>query len=137
MFCRVRARQLCLLKGMDDKTVVEQTISWLAWLFHVPAETLNFSMEFGSDLNPSFASDFVENELATVSEEVLYIRRCMGEKLSLARTVHTVGDFCALIVGYQKAHPAGCRRLLARWEKQKTMRSRPFWRRLLFKTFGF
>lgn len=136
MFGSVRSRQLRLLKFMGEKTVVDRTISWLAWLFHLSIETLSASKEFGSDLKASSVSDFSENELAAVSEEVLYIRRCMKQNLSRAPTVRTVGDFCALVESYRNADPAGCRRLLARWEKEMTMASRPLWRRLLFKTFG-
>ena len=120
-----------------ESPVVQQTLSWLAWVFHVPVEALDSSKIFGSDLKASFVSDFSENELDGVLEEVLYIRRRMRERVSDANQVCSVGDFCALVERYHNADPSGCRRLFKHWKKEMTMGQKPKWRRLLFKTFGF
>jgi hypothetical protein len=121
---------------MKSQSAAEAAISWLGWLFHVPIEALTAPTEFGTDLKPTFTSDFVENELATVSEEVLYVRRCMRQSLSAAEPVRSVGDFCSLIVHYQEMDPIGYERLLARWQKHMTIGSKPKWRRFVFKAFG-
>jgi hypothetical protein len=118
-------------------TVVQETMNWLAWVFHTPAEALDSSKRFGPDLNASLVSDFAENELDTVLEEVLYIRRRLGEKLATADPVSSVGEFCALVERYHGEDPSGCRRLLNRWKKEMLMDQRPQWRKLLFKGFGF
>src|SRR5437867_5242167 len=99
----------------ESKSAASQVaLRWLASLFAVPEERLTPDSEFGSDLTSSFQSDFSENELATVSEEVLYIHRCMGDDLAVAASVRTVRDFCSLVERYQTVSPTGCRRLLAR-----------------------
>jgi hypothetical protein len=120
-----------------NSPVVQETITWLAWVFHISVEALDCSKRFGPDLNASFVSDFAENELDTVLEEVLYIRRRLGERLSTATPVASVGDFCALVERYHREDPSGCRRLLLGWNKEMLMDKRPQWRRFLFKTFGF
>jgi hypothetical protein len=121
---------------MTSDVAAEGALRWLGWLFNVPQEAVRADSEFGSDLKSSFESDFSENELATVSEEVLYIRRCVGDNLSMVPTIRTVGDFCALVERYQSVNPSGCRRLLARWNKQIGISSKPTWRRVLYKALG-
>jgi hypothetical protein len=93
-------------------------------------------MQFGPDLQASFKSDFSENELDRVAEEVLYIRRCLGDNLATATPVRTVADFCSLVGRFATENAASAWKLLMGWEKEMTMASRRPWRRLVFKTFG-
>ena len=125
---------------MNEKDMVpsvsQEAKNWLAWVFRLPPETLDSSKRFGSGLNASSVSDFAENELDTVLEEVLYIRRRLGEKLSTANPVFSVADFCALVERYEREDRSGCRRLLDRWKKEMLMDQQPRWRKLLFKGLG-
>jgi len=94
-------------------------------------------MQVGFDLQASFKSDFSENELDRVAEEVLYIRRRLGDNFATATPVRTVADFRSLVERFATENAAGAQKLMMGWEKEMTMASQRPWRGSSLKRSAF
>jgi hypothetical protein len=123
--------------GEMGSSVVQQTLSWVAWLFRVPVASLDNSKKFGLDLKPSPESFYGKETLDVVTEDVMDMEKALKEVVLEKTTSLTVGDFCGLVERLNKVNPAGCQRLLRSWQRIVIVDKKPKWRRMLFKTFGF
>jgi hypothetical protein len=120
-----------------ESPVVEQALCWVAWLYRVPAESLERSDAFGSDLKPSSESFYGDKTLEVITEDVVDMERALKEEAVGAVLGFTVGDFCRLVERLNSVDPAGCQRMLRSWQRIRRVDQKPRWRRLLFKAVGF
>ena len=139
---RLRTRSLCLLSEMNDSdkavsAVSRVALSWLAWLFHVPVESLDYSKRIGSDLKPSAGSFYGDETFDVLIEDVDDIKKALEQAGLRKESELTVGDFCGLVERLDEVNPDSCKRLLRSWERIMTRDKRPKWRRMLFRTIGF
>jgi hypothetical protein len=119
-----------------ESRVAQQTLAWIAWLFAVPVESLDYSKRFGLELRPSSKSFYGAETLDVLTEDVVDIERALKEKVLTEGSEFTVGDFCGLVERLQQVDPKGCQRLLRSWNKIITIDNKPVWRRLVFKMVG-
>ena len=103
-------------------------------LFGRSAESLDECHLFGVDLTASHRSDFAQNELDVLLDDVQEMRRATGA--SVGSDIRNVGEFCALAVDCSRVAPDTFTRIAHRWSKECAMRMVPRWRRSLFWLFG-
>src|ERR1039457_547846 len=113
--------------------VVRQTLAWVAWLFRVPVESLDYSKKMGSDLKPSPESFYGVATLDVVTEDVIDMKKSLKADVLRKESGLTVGDFCGLVERLHEMNPVGCQRLLRSWKKIMVIDKQPKWRRFLFK----
>jgi len=89
---------------VDIMTVDHQvwlgSIERLSKIFSVPKEGISLSDKFGVDLKPSFVSDFRDNELDVINNDIHDVAdKRSASDLSAGRLViETVNDYCEFMV---------------------------------------
>ena len=116
----------------SDGSVTEQTLLWVAWLFRVPIESLEYSKRFGSDIRPSSASCYGLETFDVLAEDITDLEKVL--KLPAERE-YTVGGLCKLVERLNEIDPMACQRLLASWQQITSHETKPKWRQI-FRLIG-
>jgi len=93
----------------------------IAWIFSIPAESLQSQWIFGVELKSSFRSDFRRNEYDHLSDDIHDVADRATQRLFAEGTlvIRSVGDYCQLMVNQAKANPSLVRGVLLERDDRK------------------
>lgn len=94
---------------MNSLKLKEKCVLRVAEIFQIPAANLDPGLRFGEDLKPSFISDFKENELDQISNDIhdMADRKAAAELKSGKLIIRTVQDYCDFMVRCSETNPKG------------------------------
>ena len=87
-------------KNFSDEEIRQAAKKHIANIFKINHDDLSYDAVFGKDLKPSFVSDWKDNELDIISDDIHDVadRQIQKEWKAGASIILTVGDFCEHMV---------------------------------------
>ena len=127
-----------LVMSMTNKTrePKEAALERINNLFGLSLDSAAEDLSSLKDFPPQPVSDWKENAYDILLEDILFIRRTLGDNLRRCDSVNTVGDWCALVERYAQKRPKAFAGLARSWEKEQCMKTARPWRRMLYKLLG-
>lgn len=122
---------------MTTEEINNRCLDRIADIFDISVSEIKMEYRFDYELKPSFVSDFKHNQLDHLQYDIDEIRSVVDDEDIIPDVVRNVGDFCSLIAKYHDVTPKYCKLLFERWEKERNMKNKPWWRRFVFDMIGY
>lgn len=97
------------MKSIGDEEIIRQkSLARIANVFSISADGVSLSDRFGVELKPSFVSDFKDNELDVINNDIHDVasRKEVADLDSGKLVITTVGDYCDFMVRCSRSNPS-------------------------------
>lgn len=97
-----------------DQQIWQRSIDRVSKIFSIPKDELTLSDRFGIDLKPSFVSDFRDNELDVISNDIHDVadKSSASDLAAGMIVIETVRDYCEFMVRCGRSNPKEVMHLL-------------------------
>lgn len=97
------------MKSTDDEGIVrEKSLARIASVFSIDQDGISLLDRFGVELKSSFVSDFKDNELDVINNDIHDVasRKEAADLESGMLVITTVGDYCDFMVRCSQSNPS-------------------------------
>lgn len=96
------------MKSIDEGIVRQRSLARIAAVFSVDLDGIRLSDRFGVELKAGFVSDFKDNELDAINDDIHDVanRKDASDLASGKLVITTVGDYCDFMVRCSQSNPS-------------------------------